>query len=169
MDQVKAGNPALYEQLKNAYSGEVQEKLAGELTGRFTMGKDQAKQYLLGQISLSELYPFVNGWRGMSGYYYGNQQKLEMMEKDGDELWRRALVLEALQMSGGYFCYSYLPRLRGNTAVDAETYEKKVESLVRIWRKQVFPSSIRQTPWKEFIPVIMQSRTKISFWTRRSK
>ena len=139
MDQVKAGNPALYEQLKNAYSGEVQEKLAGELTGRFTMGKDQAKQYLLGQISLSELYPFVNGWRGMSGYYYGNQQKLEMMEKDGDELWRRALVLEALQMSGGYFCYSYLPRLRGNTAVDAETYEKKVESLVRIWEEAGLP------------------------------
>ena len=139
MDQVKAGNPALYEQLKNAYSGEVQEKLAGELTGRFTMGKDQAKQYLLGQISLSELYPFVNGWRGMSGYYYGNQQKLEMMEKDGDELWRRALVLEALQMSGGYFCYSYLPRLRGNTADDAGTYEQKVESLVRIWEEAGLP------------------------------
>lgn len=139
MDQVKAGNPALYKQMKNAYSGEVQEKLAEEFTGKFAMGKDQAKQYLLGRASLADLYPFVNSWRGMHGYYYGNQRKLEVMEKDGDELWRRALVLEALQMSGVYFCYSYLPRLRGNTAADPETYEKKVESLVNIWEEEGLP------------------------------
>ncbi len=137
--QVKAGNPALYEKMKTSYSGEVNGKLAEELTARLPMGRDEAKRYLLGQASLADLYPFVNSWRGMSGYYYGNQRKLEALEKDGDELWRKALVLEALQMSGGYFCYSYLPRLRGNKAADAETYEKKVESLVRIWDGEGLP------------------------------
>lgn len=98
-------NPMLYRELNSAGSGEFREKLAKELTARYQNGRSQAVQYLLGDAELKDLYPFVNEWRGGYDYDTKKYSKIHAMKKNGTDMqmYRRAVVLEALCMRARYF------------------------------------------------------------------
>ena len=98
-------NPMLYRELNSAGSGEFREKLAKELTARYQKGQPQAIQYLLGDAELQDLYPYVNEWRGGYDYDTKKYQKIHAMKKNGldMQMYRRAVVLEALCMRPRYF------------------------------------------------------------------
>ncbi len=98
-------NPMLYRELNSVGSGEFREKLAKELTARYQKGQPQAIQYLLGDAELQDLYPYVNEWRGGYDYDTKKYQKIHAMKKNGldMQMYRRAVVLEALCMRPRYF------------------------------------------------------------------
>lgn len=139
MKQIQAGNPALYQQMNAAYSGHYRSKLADELTQGLANGRAEAKQYLLGETALDTLYPFVYSWRGNGGYFYGGYRRLESMEKEKNLMYHRAVILEALKMQGGYFTYSYLPRLRGKEPADLAEYENRLEALAKLFEAEKMP------------------------------
>ena len=61
-------------------------------------------------------------------------KQLDSMEKDGGLFYRKAVVLEALKMRGGYFVYHYLPRGK-----DAGRLNEKVEELVKMLEEEGVP------------------------------
>lgn len=101
----KEMNPMLYRELKSMGAGDFRRKLADELTGRYTKGRAEAVRYLLGEEEADVLYPYVKEWRNMWDYDSKRCQKLRSLKKNGQEeqLYRRAVVLEALCMRATYF------------------------------------------------------------------
>ena len=136
LEQIKAGNPRLYQDMSADIAGDYEKKLAEELTQGLQQGQKEAKQYLLGEASLDALYPFVYSWQGSYGYYYRTYEKICSLRS---EIGRRAVVLEALKMKGSFFAYSYLPRTNGNNGVDLQTYEKKVDELIGLLEREKVP------------------------------
>ena len=134
MEQIRKTDPVLYRKADTAVSGTFYQKLADELTGGLTAGREEAKRYLLGEGSIDDLYPYVNSWRGGYGYFYQGMKQLDSMEKGGGLFYRRAVVLEALKMRGGYFVYHYLPRGK-----DAGKLNEKVEELVKMLEEEDVP------------------------------
>ena len=106
MSRVQRENIALYREMSSSYSGEFRMKIAEELTDAYTVGKNEAKQYLLGEAQLDMLYPFVDEWR--KRWDYGTRRSLNIQRlKDNSQekqMYRRAVVLEGLWMRAQYFC-----------------------------------------------------------------
>lgn len=127
--QVRQANPALYKKMASEGSGQYREKLLNELTqnSAFVNGRDAAKRYLAGEASVDTLYPYVNSWRGGYGYYSRGFELLKSLQGKEGRLYERALVLEALRMSGAFFTYQFLPRNK-----DSLQMKEKTEELVKI-------------------------------------
>lgn len=106
MNRIQRENITLYREMSSSYSGAFRMKITEELTDSYTVGKNEAKQYLLGEADLDTLYPFVNEWRG--GWDYGTRRSLNIQRlKDNSQekqMYRRAVVLEGLCMRAQYFC-----------------------------------------------------------------
>lgn len=132
LEQVRIGSSSLYQQLGACIQDKYRNKLVEELTDGMTVGKTETKRYLLGEASLDELWPFVDFWRGDTCYYYDRYLKADMMERDEGQLYRRVVVLQALEMRGGFFVYHYLPHTSGGKAVDISVFEDAVEKLVKL-------------------------------------
>lgn len=135
--QVEQKDPKLYRQMNAAVSDSYRQKAAAEQTESLTMGQTEAKQYLLGEVSLEQLYPFVNSWRGAPGYYTRYTQADKLLEfgwKDYPQLCRRTIVLAALRMAGSFFTYCYLTNKK-----DADQYKKKLMELVEIFDQEGVP------------------------------
>lgn len=98
-------NPMLYRELDSLGSGEFRGKLAEELTSHFARGRQEARQYLLGEAELDVLYPYVKEWRNIYTYDTRGCSKIYALKKNGQELQmhRRAVVLEGLCMRSRYF------------------------------------------------------------------
>lgn len=98
-------NPMLYQELESLGSGEFRGKLAEELTAHYNGGRQEARQYLLGEAELDALYPYVKEWRNIYTYDTRGCSKIYAMKKNGQELpmHRRAVVLEGLCMRSRYF------------------------------------------------------------------
>ena len=133
-EQVKQAAPELYQELSASLSDRYGERLAEELTEGMNYGRMEAKQYLLGEAPLSALYPFVNSWRGNYGYYYRDFRTIQSIGENGGQLYRRALVLKALEMQGGFFTCYYLPNGEAERRL-----EEKVEELIGILEQETVP------------------------------
>ena len=103
--------------------------MLNELTqnSAFVNGRDAAKRYLAGEAPVDTLYPYVNSWRGGYGYYSRGFELLKSLQGKEGRLYERALVLEALRMSGAFFTYQFLPRNK-----DSLQMKEKTEELVKI-------------------------------------
>lgn len=105
MEKVRKHNPALFRKMNAASSGTFRVKMAEELTDRYAKGKVQAKQYLLGEAEIDTLYPFVKEWREGWDYDTRRCSKIQQLKKNSQEqqMYRRAVVLEAMCMRARYF------------------------------------------------------------------
>lgn len=106
IEQVKIANPSLYEKLNADYYEKFRFKLATELTEFYPTGREEARDYLLGEAALSQLYPFVEGWRKNIAQYKFQPlyRKIAKMQNGREAaMYRRAVVLEALGMRGQFF------------------------------------------------------------------
>lgn len=105
MAKIQKYNPALYKKMNASYSGAFREKMAEELVSRYSKGKAEAKQYLLGEGELDALYPFVKELRDGWDYDTDRCRKLVGLKKNAGEqqMYRRAVVLEGLCMRARYF------------------------------------------------------------------
>ena len=111
VDQVKIANPSLYQTLSTNYDEEFRYKMATELTAVYETGKEEARNYLLGKATLSQLYPYVEEWRKKTWHYVKpqNYNKMEQMRRNKETLmFRRALVLEVLGNRPNFFTSRFL-------------------------------------------------------------
>lgn len=111
-EQVKAGNPELYKELGSSVSTLYREKMAGELTQwcQGYNGVNELRRYLLGEEPLEAVLPFAAEWlekdrTNYNSWRYGCQwQRIAGIRSTREtQMYRRALVMEALLMHGDCF------------------------------------------------------------------
>lgn len=111
-EQVKAGNPELYRELSGSTSTLYREKMAGELTQwcQGYNGVNELRRYLLGEEPLEAVLPFAAEWlekdrTNYNSWRYGCQwQRIAGIRSTREtQMYRRALVMEALLMHGDCF------------------------------------------------------------------
>lgn len=133
-EQVRKKDRALYKKLAELSESSYFDRMAEEMTRGLTTGRTEARQYLLGEIPLEKLLPFVNSFRGL-GYHC---KEMELPE-DGDgkamQLYRRNVVLNALKMQGGFFAARYWPR-KGVRGLKTGNLKKNLESLLRLLEEE---------------------------------
>lgn len=102
--QLKEGNPKLYRELKEQITEEYRRLAAREVTEKFKTGQAEAERYLLEELELEDILPYVNEWRAMYFYTYDRDRKIHGYLENGlEKLYRRALILECLRQNDGYF------------------------------------------------------------------
>lgn len=107
MTRIKKDAPKLYQEMSVSLSGEFRMKMAEEIVSFLSVGKTEARDYLLGDTQLETLYPFVPKWRDGKRYFtnkYLKDQKLKKNEQE-QQMFRRTVVLEGLCMNASVFCY----------------------------------------------------------------
>ncbi len=139
MRQIKGMNPALHQEIEDLYAGEYLPKVAEELVTNFDIYEDEAKRYLLGELSLTEIFPLVKDWRKTGSGYYGNKMvRLSILREDPkhQEMYRRAVVMEAILLHGTYFVH-YL-----YTSQSYKEWDKqRIEHMLSIFQKEQVPLS----------------------------
>lgn len=123
MEKIRSGNISLYKALNNGADPLYREKMIKELTEWCNnVGLRELKGYLAGEESLEALLPYVDEWREKQKNYYSgwtlccSWTKIMKIPNTGeDQLFRRALVMEALLMHGDCFTRANI------TGVERET------------------------------------------------
>lgn len=103
---VKEGNPALYQEiLDTSYQEILLQKRVDVVISRLYPGREEARQYLLGEAPFTVLLPYVMEWND----WYQNEERYEMLQQlraDGEtQFYSRAMVIEAFRMPCFYFAY----------------------------------------------------------------
>ena len=108
LEEVKKGNPTLYQQLNTSFDEEFRTKLASELTSRFQTGKTEAAAYLLGRAEIKDLDPFVDDWQNYKWALmtWNDHDKIAKL-RDGSDvaMFHRVVALEAITGKAN-FCTS---------------------------------------------------------------
>lgn len=102
--QIEEGNPELYAELKDHLMEDFRRIAAHEATKDFRKEQDKAERYLLEELEIQDILPYVDEWREM--YLYNYQRSLTLHSYTDyklDKLLKRALVLECLRMESSYF------------------------------------------------------------------
>lgn len=106
-DWILRRDPKLGRELEQEFPPEQYRiKAAEELVMNYTVCAEEAKRYLLGDASYTQIEPCIKEWRKMSGGYYGNKnERLRRLRDQAEhrQLYRRAVVLEGILMHGTYF------------------------------------------------------------------
>lgn len=148
MRHIKTENAVLYQNLNPAFAGVSKLRLAEELTAHYTVGRSEAKRYLLGKAGPELIYPFVDTWREMDKWirldYEGTRSRqIHALAEDQEhiQMYRRAVVLEGLCHNVMYFT--------GSGKNGCEEMRKGIEEEVLLAFLEIFE--------KENIPVQYQT------------
>lgn len=102
--RLEEGNPELYEEMKDHLQENFRRIAAHEITKDFRKEQDKAERYVLEELEIEDILPYVDQWREMYLYNYQRSRSLHGYVDYGlDELWKRTLVLECLRMESSYF------------------------------------------------------------------
>lgn len=158
MNCVKGASSRLYEELKCSYSENFLEKTASELVSGFSVGMNEAKSYLLGECEIESLYPLADIWQKGTCYDYRSFESIGRMESGEPQLFRRALVLEALRLQGYFFTNIVLKRENADW--------KNVDKLVENLEKERLPFSYQLAAYEAVYSNIYAENSKASFIDR---
>lgn len=143
MGHIKAENAALYRELNPAYAGVSKLKRAEELTAHYTVGRSEAKRYLLGTAGPELIYPFVDAWREMDkwvrlDYEGARSRQIRALAEDRElqQMYRRAVVLEGLCQNLVFFtgCEEDGPKERRE-----DTAEKDLRTFLPVFEEEHIP------------------------------
>ena len=127
------------------YAKDYRQKAAKELVTDYETGEDEARRYLLGEISLEEILPFVKEWRKNGSGYYGNKMaRLEILSKDtkNQQIYERAVVLEGILMRGTYFAHYLYTSVGGDKNKSAEEWDiERIDYILSIFQREQVPMS----------------------------
>lgn len=145
MNQIQVSNQKLYEEMNRNHASDFRMKTAEALTARYSQGRMEAVQYLLGEGSLDALYPYVqSSYR--SGYdYYDNERcrRIQMLgSSEEKQMYRRAVVLEGLGMRARYFTsYFSVAVVNGKQPVVhyQEVGKAEIEKIIGIFEEEKLP------------------------------
>lgn len=102
--RLEEGNPRLYEELKEHLTEDYRRLAAHEITEKFNPEQNKAERYVLGELEIGDILPYVKEWRDLYIYNYQRDRQIHgYLEYGLDELVRRTLVLECLRLDDGYF------------------------------------------------------------------
>lgn len=102
--QVKIGNARLYEELSPALAEDYRRIAAQQDVKGYQPAADKAQDYLLGLVEIQDILPYVEQWREQYLYDFQRYERIHGYLDYGEEqLYRRALVLEALRLHDTYF------------------------------------------------------------------
>lgn len=133
MKQLESGNPQLHQDLSATMQEVYRNKIVQTLTASYQTAQMEAQQYLLGNLPLESLYPFVDSWRNEQHYHYYNyKNKLEALKGTDPQMFNRVLVLEALNMRGDYFTSQYIQRSK-------EGYKEGTKQLIAGFEEEGLP------------------------------
>lgn len=170
MKQIRSGNPALYKELSASQADTVRFKLADELTSAYTIGKAEARQYLLGEAELDQVMPFVSSWQDNASRYRWNTTlfvSIRQVKAQGEalaQMYRRALVLEGLSRRAGYFCNNYCWRDNKNTyAGNRDLTRKEIDEILGIFTEEELPVSAQLDILSCIHDGYWQEKTKTNF------
>jgi hypothetical protein len=145
LEKVQKGNRQLYEEIRQGFAQDYKGKLADELLTNYPSGKNEARQYLLGEAEFDRIEPFIKAWQ-KSGCSYGNKHnRLKALrdDKENASLYRRGVVLEGLLLDGSYFIrYMFVPpSLYWYTSGRDHVYltAEELESVLDIFEQEQVP------------------------------
>lgn len=98
------GNPEFYQQVSGLLNDQYRRTAAHEMTERFKPAQDMAERYLLEELEIEDILPYVNEWRELSLYGSEREHLIRCCLESGlEKLHRRSLVLECLRLYDSYF------------------------------------------------------------------
>lgn len=123
---VKTGNPQLYEKSEKEFAQSYHRAAAEQAVREYKVSQDEAMRYLLGEIEIKDILPYVADWRNM--YLYDKRRRCQNIHDYmvfGElQIYRRALVLECLRLCNYYFCDYW---------VDAKLEKSEKTQLYKLW------------------------------------
>lgn len=118
--QLEEGNPALHEELKDHLMEDYRRIIAHEITKKFKPERDKAERYVLGELEIEDILPYVKEWREVYSYSTQTEHKIHgCLEYGLNQLVRRALVLECLRLDDSYICLHWLDEELEKTEKDS--------------------------------------------------
>ncbi len=104
MEKAAKGNPGLYREMNKANGKTFRDKVVGELTSWCRNGQAELRDYLLGETEVDTLFPFAKDWvvRGWYNNYWLDNRFQALKKSEEEQLYRRALVMEALRGHGKF-------------------------------------------------------------------
>lgn len=126
MTCIKTGNPQLYEEKNELFSANYRRAAAKQVASIFNTSQNEAEKYLLGEIEISDILPCVSSWRELySGRYWNRNEELHRYILYGEtQIYKRALVLEFLNLSKEYIAYFWV-----DSAFDQIEYNWKYKDI----------------------------------------
>lgn len=111
---VEVGNPQLYRKMKKSFADTYSQAAAWQIVARYDTAQDEARRYLLGELEIPDILPYVETWRDM--HIIDDYTRCRDIRGCGIrgamQVYRRALVLECLLLNRYYFCNFWVdPRL----------------------------------------------------------
>ncbi len=102
--RIREGNPEVYQEVEEQVTEQYQRCMAHDITEKFKTAQDAAKRYLLEELEIEDILPYVKDWRNMSFYDYDRESRIySCLESGLKTLHRRALILECLRKYDSYF------------------------------------------------------------------
>lgn len=126
MTCIKTGNPQLYEEKNELFSANYRRAAAKQASSIFSTSQNEAEKYLLGEMEISDILPCVSSWRELySGRYWNRNEELHRYILYGEtQIYKRALVLEFLNLSKEYIAYFWV-----DSAFDQIEYNWKYKDI----------------------------------------
>jgi len=141
---VEVGNPQLYKKMKGSFADTYSQAAAKQLVQRYGTAQDEARRYLLGELEISDILPYVEAWRSM--YITDDYTRCRNIRSYGIrgamQIYRRALVLECLLLQR-YYAHTFWidPKLEqtegGKRFKDQDV--RQVKSLLELMEEENIP------------------------------
>lgn len=101
---LEEGNPAFYKKVSLILNDQYQRTAAQEITEPFQSAREIAERYLLEELEIEDILPYVKDWRETTLYRSEREKILHSCLENGlQTLYRRSLVLECLRIHDNYF------------------------------------------------------------------
>ena len=129
LDFIKNEDSKLYEEMKSYLIREYETKVVQGITERIRTNSEIVKKYLLNEVELEEVYPYVKEWQE-NRYYISSSdvwEKITVLKQLGNEqLFERVCVFMALLIKTSFFVSDWMK------------YDKKeeVENIIQTLSKQ---------------------------------
>lgn len=104
MTCIKTGNPKLYEWRKEQFSEDYRRAAAKQAVSNLETAQNEAERYLLGELEISDILPYVPEWRLCNNWYWYNKKNdiHNYSLYGGSQVYKRTLVLEFLNLDKSY-------------------------------------------------------------------
>lgn len=141
---VEAGNPKLYRKMKESFADSYRRAAAQQLVQDYDTAQDEARRYLLGELEISDILPYVEAWHSM--HIIGYCTRCENIRRCGIrgamQVYRRALVLECLLLERYYFCNFWIDlKLEQTEGRQRFKYQdvRQVKDLLKLMEEENIP------------------------------
>ena len=141
---VKEGNPSLYEEIGGSFLQEYQKKIAREIANNWDKESVLVEQYLLGEVEVDALYPFVKEWRDRIGFGRVHNEIISLKKSGNREMYQRGVVLMALGLLEYFFLDNWIAEEENRSKINQYANEyfarqvdkEQVNAIIKLLSKE---------------------------------